>query len=316
MQRSKLLQLILAFLILPISGTAQPRPRLPEPDFANVRYGPDVRNVLDIWQCEGPDPKPLVIYYHGGGFRGGDKRTLSPRLLKQLLVRGISVAAVNYRLSGSAPYPAQMHDCARALQFIRLHATDYRIDSERIGATGGSAGAGISQWLAFKDDLGDPNSHDPLLQQSTRLAAIVPYNAQSSYDPRFIQKLMNTNQVDAALIQFYGMESAQDVTDPRFQPLFEDASPLNHLSPDDPPILVYYNQRNDPLPTDSPGKLHIHHPKFGLALKKKAENLGVECTILFREDHPEGYPIEKFVAFFAKKLGKERLLTETEKVHQ
>jgi hypothetical protein len=117
---------------------------------------------------------------------------------------------------------------------------------------------------------------------------------------------MNTDQVDGALIPFFGMKSAEDVDDPKFHPLFEEASPINHLSSDDPPVLVYYNQRNDPLPPNSPGRLHIHHPKFGFALKEKADRLGVECTVLLREDHPEGHPFTKFVKFFVEKFELEK----------
>jgi acetyl esterase/lipase len=212
------------------------------------------------------------------------------------------VAAVNYRLSDAAPYPAQMHDSARALQYIRLHAEEYNIDPERIGAFGGSAGSGISQWLGFHDDLAEPDAVEPVRRQSTRLAAVAPFNAQSSYDPRVIWKLMDTNQVEEALRPFFGLKSAEDVNNPKFHPLFEDSSPINHLTADDPPILVFYSQRNDPLPKNSSGKEHIHHPKFGFLLKEKADKLGVECTLLLREDYPDGFPVKEFAAFFEEKL--------------
>jgi len=302
MHKPKLLLLIGA--TLGFTATIQDtQPKLPDPDYANVKYGNHERNVFDIWLAESGSLTPLVVYYHSGGFRRGDKKSLPVRLLQQLRSHGISVAAVNYRLSGTKPYPAQMHDSARALQYIRFHSNQYNVDPGRVGATGGSAGSGISQWLAFHDDLANPNSSDPVQQQSTRLTAIVPYNAQCSYDPRFIKKLMDTDQVEEALIPFFGMRPASDVENPQFHSLFEDASPINHLTPDDPPILVYYNQRNDPLPPNSPGKLHIHHPRFGFALKEKADELGVECTMLLRDDYPDGYPIDKFVKFLVEKLG-------------
>ena len=86
-----------------------------------------------------------------------------------------------------------MHDSARALQFLRLNAERYRVDPRRVAAYGGSAGSGISQWLAYHDDLADPDNPDPVLRQSTRLVAVAPYNAQSSYDPRFVRQLMNSD---------------------------------------------------------------------------------------------------------------------------
>ena len=284
-------------------GGRRRRPQPPAPDHADVRYGPHERNVLDLWLAKSETPTPFVIYYHGGGFRGGDKRTISIALLTKLREAGVSVAAANYRLSNVAPFPAQMLDSARALQFLRHHAKDYNLDPKRVGATGGSAGAGISQWLAFHDDLADPKADDPVLRESTRISCAVVYAAQSSYDPRFIQKLFDTDQVDRALIAFFGMKEASDVADPKFHPLFREASMIDHATADDPPVMLFYPQANKPLPPNSPGGQHIHHPKFGIVLKEKLDKLGVECIVKFREDHPQGAPIDDYVAFFLAKLG-------------
>ncbi len=279
------------------------RPPAPTPDFADVKYGPHERNVFDLWRAKSDRPTPLVIYYHGGGFRGGDKRTINRSLLKQCLDGGVSVAAANYRLTNVAPFPAQMHDSARALQFIRCHAAKYNIDPKRVGATGGSAGAAISMWLAFHDDLADPSSSDPVARQSTRLSAAVVYGAQSSLDPRFIKKLFDTSDVESALIPFFGMTGPDDVADPKFHPLFEEASAINHATGGDPPVMLFYPQPNTPLPPNSSGRQHIHHPKFGIVLKEKLDRLGVECVLKFRKDYPGGNPVDDYVRFFFEKFG-------------
>ena len=292
----------IAFRTARASRTGRGRPATPAPDWANEHYGPHERNVLDLWQTPGAKPAPLVIYYHGGGFRGGDKRTINPRLLSGLLAGGVSVAAVNYRLTQVAPFPAQMHDCARALQFLRHHAKKYKIDPRRIGATGGSAGAGISLWLAFHDDLADPAAKNPVARQSTRLAAAVVYGAQSSYDPRFIRKLFDTTHVEGALIPLFGMRNAADIDNPKFHPLFVEASAINHASADDAPVMLFYPQANTPLPKNSRGMQHIHHPKFGIVLKKKLDGLGVECVLKFRKDFPRRNPVDEYVKFFLAKL--------------
>ncbi|MBI4902246.1 MAG: alpha/beta hydrolase [Acidobacteria bacterium] len=278
------------------------RPALPPPDHANVSYGPHERNVLDFWTASSARSTPLVIYYHGGGFRQGDKRTISGDLLKGLLAAGISVAAANYRLSGTDIFPAQMHDCARALQFLRLNAGRFHIDPTRVGATGGSAGAGISMWLGFHDDLAKPDSPDPVLRQSSRVQAAVVYAAQASYDPRFISKLFDSAQIHPALISLYGMQSPADVTNPKFHPLFEEASPITHVTRGDSPVLAYYPQASDPLPPGSSGERHIHHPKFGVVLKEKLDQYGIDCVILLREQHPSP-PTEKYIQFFREKFG-------------
>lgn len=84
------------------------------PDVANASYGPHERNVVDLWKAKSDKPAPLVVFIHGGGFRAGDKTNLSPVLLDLCLGRGVSVAAINYRLTQQAPYPAAMHDGARS----------------------------------------------------------------------------------------------------------------------------------------------------------------------------------------------------------
>ena len=97
-----------------------------EPDVVNIRYGPHDRNVLDLWKAKpqsGPDsPTPVVIFFHGGAFRTGDKSHVPARLVEKCLDAGISVASANYRLSGTAPFPAPMLDGARAIQFVRKNA--------------------------------------------------------------------------------------------------------------------------------------------------------------------------------------------------
>ena len=276
--------------------------RTPKPAHENIRYGDHERNVYDLWLAESTSPTPLVIYYHGGGFRGGDKRTVNPKLLDGLLKAGISVAAANYRLSGTAPFPAQMHDSARALQHMRQNAKKYNINPDKIGATGGSAGAVISLWLAFHDDLADPENEDPILRQTTRITTAVVKAGQSSIDPRYIQELFNTDQVDGALIPMFGMEGPEDIENEKFHPLFEEASPINHLTRDDVPVMAYYNQPNKELPPNSSGGQHIHHPKFGIVLQEKMEETGLECELLLKEDHPRE-PTDKYVAFFLEKFG-------------
>ncbi|MFP6874346.1 MAG: alpha/beta hydrolase fold domain-containing protein [Verrucomicrobiales bacterium] len=273
-----------------------------KPTHGNIRYGEHERNVYDVWLAQSDTPTPLVIYYHGGGFRTGDKGSIRPQLLNALLQEGISVAAANYRLSGSAPFPAQMHDSARALQHIRHNAKKYNIDPDRIGATGGSAGGHISLWLAFHDDMADPKSEQLIARQSTRLTTAAVIAAQSSIDPRFIQQLFNTDQVNLAVAQLFGMKGAEDIDNEKLHPLFEEASPLNHVTRDDVPVMAYYNQANEDLPPNSSGREHIHHPKFGIILKEKMKKAGLECQLLLKEDYPRE-PIDRFVAFFLGKFG-------------
>jgi len=124
------------------------------PTEANVSYGPHASNVLDFWKAPGNGPRPLLVYIHGGGWIGGDKKR-NRQQVQPYLDKGISYAAINYRLTGEAPLPAPVHDAARAIQYIRSKSGPWNIDKSRIALTGGSAGACTSMWLLLHDDLAD-----------------------------------------------------------------------------------------------------------------------------------------------------------------
>jgi acetyl esterase/lipase len=259
-------------------------PRL-QPTHANVRYGPHERNVLDLYLAKAQEPTPLVLYIHGGGFRGGDKRSLNPAEARALLGAGFSVAAINYRLTDAAPAPAAYLDCARALQFLRHNAKRWNLDPERVASTGGSAGAGTSMWLAFHDDLADPKSDDPVARQSTRLSCIAVRNGQSSYDPRFAEKIgipRPNFERHPFFLPFYGITRDQ-IDSAEAHKRYERAAPITYVSKDDPPALLVYSYPDREVDKDTPLGLIVHHPKFGIALKQRLDELGIECIVQYAD---------------------------------
>lgn len=293
-----------AVLLLSIAAQEQ-RPILPHPDVTNAAYGPHERNVLDLWKAKSNRPTPLVIFIHGGGFSKGDKSGLSPVLLQECLRRGISVASLNYRYSTQAPYPAPMMDSARAVQYLRSRAAEWNLDPKAFGATGSSAGAGISLWLAFHDDLAKPKSGDPVERQSTRLSAVAVDNAQSTYDPRVINTLIDgvTARIDALRLLF-DVKDGDPLQAKQAYRAYEDASAVTHLNAGDAPVLLHYARSNTPLPPEN-WSIGIHHPRLGYYLKEKMEKLGIECTVRVKDDFdgkPAGQPQREKVEFFSKHL--------------
>ncbi|MGE0755983.1 MAG: alpha/beta hydrolase [Pirellulaceae bacterium] len=289
--------------VFPGVATAQSQkkkaPKRP-PDRANVSYGPHSRHVIDLWQAPAEEPTPLVVYIHGGGFRGGSKESLSGNLLRACLDAGLSVMAINYRLSPEVHFPDHYIDCARAIQFARHHAREWHLDPRRVGATGGSAGAGTSLWLGFHDDMADPNSDDPVLRQSTRLSCLAVQGAQSTYDPREIKKIVGGRAHEhAALEGFYGLKRAELDT-PKAYELYEAASPIRYLGPGDPPVYAYYTEGKGPLPEDAPPGVGIHHPNFGKHLQEHMDKLGIECIVRHAD---EGTNVtQEMVLFFKRHL--------------
>ncbi|AMV36566.1 alpha/beta hydrolase [Planctomyces sp. SH-PL62] len=284
------------------------------PDRAGLRYGPFERNVLDLWLPTGPlvgppRPAPVVIFFHGGGFLGGDKSSVPAWLIRRCRERGIAVASANYRFSRQAPYPAPMRDGGRAVQYLREHAVELGIDGDRIAGSGNSAGAGIVLWLAFHPDLADPSDPDPVARRSSRLACTAVIGAQTSYDPRFIKQRIGGRAADHVAIRpFFGLAPGADLNDPALDALYRDASPLTHVGPGAPPAFLAYSEPRAPLSEDDPPGRGIHHPEFGVALKERLDPMGIECVLVHDDDYrdrpdPEDGVPRDFVAFLARRLG-------------
>ena len=255
-----------------------------KPTHANVAYGPHERNKIDLYLAESKTPTPLVLYIHGGGFRGGDKSSVSAGEIRTFQREGWSVAAINYRLTNVLPAPGQYLDCGRALQFLRHNAAKYNLDPKLVASTGGSAGAGTSLWLAFHDDLAEPKSDDLIARESTRLVCTVVFNGQSSYDPRFAEKtgIPRPNFDRHPFFEpFYGIKVA-DADTPEAYNRYEAAAPITYLTKDDPPALLNYSFQNLDVTSSSDLNLVVHHPKLGIALKEQMDKLGIECIVQYR----------------------------------
>lgn len=258
-------------------GKSQAQRAIRKATFTDVKYGPHERNVLDFWKADTKEPAPLVVHIHGGGFVAGDKAQVGAGNVEFFLQAGISVASINYRYSTQAIYPAPMLDSARAIQFLRSKAADWNLDPKRVAAFGGSAGAGISMWLAFHDDLAKPGGSDPVERQSTRLICAGSMGGQPSYNPLVIREWIGGRAWEhGALVKFFGVNSKEDFEKPGLKKLMDDSSAITHLTKDDPPVAMIYSEPDAPLPADCKPGQGIHHPKFGHILKEKMDALGIE----------------------------------------
>ncbi|GEP42597.1 alpha/beta hydrolase [Brevifollis gellanilyticus] len=269
---------------------AQTAPKLPAPTFANVSYGAHERNVLDLWQAKSAQPTPLLIFIHGGGWAGGEKTDLPPKLLAYMLKAGISVASINYRYTKMALLPAPVHDAASAVQFLRSKGAEWNLDPQHIGVYGISAGATTSLWLAFHDDLADKNSADPIARLSTKPQVAVALSPQTCLEPQIIRQWTGDEVLKHPMIaRAVGAKKLEEMEKPKpeWLVLLKEFSAINHVTADDPPVMVQ-NPRVDPLPAANQG-IAIHHAIFGVKLKEKADAVGAKC-ILRLQDKPDATP--------------------------
>jgi hypothetical protein len=282
--RAGVLTFVLA-LLWPLSpGYAQGDAK-PAPTVANSRYGAHERNVLDFWQADSARPAPFVLFIHGGGFANGSKEALKASTLKELLAAGISVAAVNYRYYHQAPLPAALHDCRRALQFVRSKAKEWNLDKSRAGATGGSAGAIASMYLAFHDDMADPHSSDLVARESTRLTCVATTAGQTTLDTDWwVENVPGWPKAEGVKADRHAA-ARFGVTDAEaYRALVRDASALHLISRDDPPIWMSYGMApGASIPTAAKEALSwkVHHVAFGAALKQRMDELGLEANLSY-----------------------------------
>jgi acetyl esterase/lipase len=263
------------------------------PTQANVAYGTHERQVLDFYKAESATPTPVVFHIHGGGWVAGDKKVVGG--LEKYLAAGISVVSINYRYSTQAqlagvkpPVEWPIADAARALQFVRSKAKEWNLDKQRIGATGGSAGACSSLWLAFHTDLADAKSTDPVARESTRLWCAAVIGAQTSLDPKELKEWTPNSRYGGHAFGFMPDPKDNKTRDTQFAaflaaresvlPWIKKYSPIEHVTNDDPPIWMIYSsapalgqEQKDPT----------HTANYGVKLQEKCKAIGVACELVY-----------------------------------
>jgi acetyl esterase len=282
---------------------------LPAPTYADVKYGPHERNALDLWLAKSDKPTPLVVFIHGGGFVRGGKSGASPESIRRCLDAGVSFMAINYRFLQHAPIQDILRDAARAIQFVRLNAAQYNLDPKRVASHGGSAGAGTSLWLAVHDDLADPKSDDPVLRQSSRIAAAGCMNGQATYDMTEWEKVVGKFKPEWIRgededVKFYRFKNHDDFKMPEGKKILADCSMISQITKDDPPIIMTCT-----MPDGEPqsrGQL-VHHPRHAQAVKKRCDEVGVKCEIHTGDSGPSNKAgaAGDVIGFLLKHLGVE-----------
>jgi len=107
---------------------------------------------LNLARPKGAGPFPAVVCIHGGGFRAGKRESYDPLTVK-LAQRGYVAVTVSYRLAPKHQFPAAIHDVKAAVRWVRDNAAKLKIDPDRIGVTGGSAGGHLAQFLGVTGDV-------------------------------------------------------------------------------------------------------------------------------------------------------------------
>lgn len=272
--------------------------QLPTPTHAAVPYGDGhVRQILDIYMPPGPStPRPAVFWLHGGGWRSGSRAGGAERA-PLLLERGIALVAIEYRYSSDALFPAQVHDCKAAIRWLRAHADEYNIDPARIGVWGASSGGHLAALVGTS--AGDPACEGTVggnTDQPSNVLAVADYYGHTDFfsiDPANAACGTSESELLGACL----IDIQQNVDNPAWAELVARArlaSPLTHVSPDDPPFLILHGGADTVvLPLQS----HLLHDALTEA------GVASDLRIVPGAPHNVGLGFDQFTAdFFALHL--------------
>jgi acetyl esterase/lipase len=198
------------------------------------REGPGRHGTLDLAMKAdlGGKPRPAIVVIHGGGWLEGDKSSFStsahraPGNIIDFAALGFVAVTINYRLSAEAPYPAALEDCRLAVRWLRAHAREYHVDADRIGAYGNSAGGHLALLLGMTGERAD------------RVQAAV-----SDSGPIDLIDQDRQNRLREVVRRFLGgpPEGERAV-------LYKQASPINQIGRDTPPLLLIYGVADEQVP--------------------------------------------------------------------
>lgn len=299
-QMKKIKFILVIFLLSGIIGEAKVIASTYAEKLTNVPYATvSPTQVMDIYLPEGTGPFPVVVLIHGGAFRMGDKEMENANA-EALVARGFAAASINYRLSGEARYPAQIEDCKAAVRFLRANATKYKLNPDKIGSWGSSAGGNLSAMLGTSSGVA-------VMEGSSLGNAGVSSKVIASVD-WFGPINFGTMDAEAAALGFTGRTNSESSPESQLigkavqsaPELVAKANPTTYISADDAAFFIQVGSMDRNIP-------YTQSRNFYDALKLVLGSEKVSFELLEGAGH--GGPqfsapsnIEKVIAFFNRHL--------------
>jgi acetyl esterase/lipase len=192
----------------------------------------DPAQKMDIYFPESGGPWPVVVYVHGGSWMHGDKSEAA-MFASGLNSMGYLVVSLNYRLYPPAAFPAMVEDVKCGIRSLRAHAADYNLDPNRIGAMGASAGGHLVALLGTTEQ-NSPWEVGEYLDQSSRVQAVISMAGVMDLSQTFPDADGN----DIETMKRIGFNETNIL----------EASPISHVTSDDPPFLLIHGDHDDLVP--------------------------------------------------------------------
>lgn len=201
---------------------------------------------LDMARPAGEGPFPAIVFVHGGGWEGGNRAGYLG-YIQLAAKKGYVAATVSYRLTqpdakGKAkfPFPAQVNDVKCAVRWLRANAAKYKVDPNRIGATGGSAGGHLSLMLGVTDASAGLEGDGGFADQSSQVQCVV--NIFGPTDMPHIAK--STGGAAPIVARFLGGKPDE------VPEAYKKSSPITYVKKELPPILTIHGTADTLVPPD------------------------------------------------------------------
>ena len=198
------------------------------------------------------EPKPTLLYIHGGGWVNGKKGNTTLAALP-FMAKGMDVVNIDYRLADDALAPAAVEDCRCALRWVYRHAKDYGFDTTKIVVAGESAGGHLALTTAMLDAKDGFDNACPQQEGDALLrpAAVVSYSGPADV----VDLLEGPHQQWFALMWFGSLSDRLE--------LARRLSPLTYVRPKLPPIILAHGDRDPYVPYEQALRLHESLDRIG-----------------------------------------------------
>ena len=206
----------------------------------NVEYGTGgtqkLRLHLALPKASG-DKRPGLIFIHGGGWAAGSHDDLSKQI-QYAARKGYVAVSVGYRFAPQDPFPAQIEDVKCAVRWLRAHAAELKLDGDKLGAIGFSAGAHLAMMVGVMDAGDGLEGEGGWADQSSKVQAVVAYFGPTNFQ-------VELPAVSKGIVKhFIGFEQSEKPE------LYKQASPINYVNQGDAPMLLYQGTADVLVPYD------------------------------------------------------------------
>ena len=203
------------------------------------------------------DPRPLIVWIHGGGWQGGNKASGLGRLASLVASGDYVGASVAYRLTDKGTWPAQIHDCKAAIRYLRANADKLGIAPDKIGVWGSSAGGHLVSMLGTSGDVKEVEGDLGPTGVSSRVSCVVDYCGPSDF-VLFGLNAPRMNEPGQPVYKLFGGPTREKAE------LAKQASPVTYVTKDDPPFLIVHGTDDRTVSIKQAERLHAAQKEAGL----------------------------------------------------